>query len=320
MFPETAERTPGTVHLICGKLCSGKTRYAGKLQALTGAVCLSCDEIEYDLFHHELGERYDAVAADIKRYLHKKAVEIARAGCPVILDWGFWQRAERTFRDRGEKASARSRKEQDRAIRNERKKGQQITWKEALQDKRNLLYNLQEELEELENDNEKILKAQKEVQSISLAEKMLAKAAGNLQSRRGNFLKERTWEIFGELTQGRYQRGIIDENFQIRLDTGDRYAGLHQVSQGTAEQVYFALRMAAGELLCREEELPVILDETFAMYDDKRLCEALEWLHRNRAQVILLTCTRREIEALESLGIPFHQVDLQIGAGIKSSS
>lgn len=96
MFPETAERTPGTVHLICGKLCSGKTRYAGKLQALTGAVCLSCDEIEYDLFHHELGERYDAVAADIKRYLHKKAVEIARAGCPVILDWGFWQRAERT--------------------------------------------------------------------------------------------------------------------------------------------------------------------------------------------------------------------------------
>ena len=74
-----------------------------------------------------------------------------------------------------------------------------------MQDKRNLLYNLQEELEELENDNEKILKAQKEVQSISLAEKMLAKAAGNLQSRRGNFLKERTWEIFGELTQGRYQ-------------------------------------------------------------------------------------------------------------------
>lgn len=227
----------------------------------------------------------------------------------------FWY-----FRDRGEKASARSRKEQDRAIRNERKKGQQITWKEALQDKRNLLYNLQEELEELENDNEKILKAQKEVQRISLAEKMLAKAAGNLQSRRGNFLKERTWEIFGELTQGRYQRGIIDENFQIRLDTGDRYAGLHQVSQGTAEQVYFALRMAAGELLCREEELPVILDETFAMYDDKRLCEALEWLHRNRAQVILLTCTRREIEALESLGIPFHQVDLQIGAGIRSNS
>lgn len=72
MFPETAERTPGAVHLICGKLCSGKTRYAGKLQALTGAVRLSCDEIEYDLFHHELGERYDAVAADIKRYLHKK--------------------------------------------------------------------------------------------------------------------------------------------------------------------------------------------------------------------------------------------------------
>lgn len=43
-------------------------------------------------------------------------------------------------------------------------------------------------------------------------------------------------------------RGIIDENFQIRLDTGDKYVELHQISQGTVEQVYFALRMAAGEL------------------------------------------------------------------------
>ena len=62
---------------------------------------------------------------------------------------------------------------------------------------------------------------------------MLTKAAGSLQSRRGNFLKEKTWKILGELTQGKYQRGIMDENFQIRLDSGDQYVGLYQVSQGT---------------------------------------------------------------------------------------
>ena len=203
------------------------------------------------------------------------------------------------------------RKEEEKIASEEaRKKGQRLSYEENLQDKRNQLFNLQEELEELENDNDQILKAEEEARSIALAEKMLEKAAGNLQSRKGNFLKDRVWEILDELTGHKYQGGIIDENFQIRLDTGDKYVELHQISQGTVEQVYFALRMAAGELLCREEELPVLLDETFAMYDDERLMAALKWLYGNRKQVILFTCTNREIQMLEKLKLPWHLVSI----------
>ena len=214
------------------------------------------------------------------------------------------------LRDRRGKEPQSSQEEQERVMKEERRRGRRMSWQESLNDKETLLYNLQEELEELENDNEEILKARKEARSLVLAEKMLAKAAGSLQSRRGNFLKDRTWEILEELTQGRYRSGLIDENFQIRLDGGDRYVGLYQVSQGTVEQVYFALRMAAGELLCREEELPVLLDETFAMYDDRRLCQALRWLQKHKSQVILFTCTRREIQMLQKLGIPWNQISL----------
>ena len=84
------------VFLICGKICSGKGFYTRQLKEKEHAVVLSCDEIENDLFHHDLGDRRDAISADIKAYLHKKAVDIARAGCNVILDWGFWSREERT--------------------------------------------------------------------------------------------------------------------------------------------------------------------------------------------------------------------------------
>ena len=80
------------VFLICGKICSGKGFYTRQLKEKEHAVVLSCDEIENDLFHHDLGDRRDAISADIKAYLHKKAVDIARAGCNVILDWGFWSR------------------------------------------------------------------------------------------------------------------------------------------------------------------------------------------------------------------------------------
>ena len=211
----------------------------------------------------------------------------------------------------GKEMDRERRMEEEKAASEEaKKKGRRLSYEENIQDKNNQLFNLQEELEELENDNIQILKAEKEARSIALAEKMLAKAAGNLQSRKGNFLKNRVWEILSELTGGKYQGGIIDENFQVRLDTGDKYVELHQVSQGTVEQVYFALRMAAGELLCREEELPVLLDETFAMYDDKRLMAALEWLYENRKQTILFTCTNREIQMLEKLRIPWYLVHI----------
>ena len=39
--------------------------------------------------------------------------------------------------------------------------------------------------------------------------------------------------------------------------------------RGTLELIYFAMRMAAGELLCQEESLPVILDDIFGMYEEE---------------------------------------------------
>ncbi len=83
------------VILICGKICSGKTFYCKNLQQKCNAVLLSCDEIESQIFHHLLGENHDIVAVDIQKYLHKKAIDIISVGSNVVLDWGFWTKAER---------------------------------------------------------------------------------------------------------------------------------------------------------------------------------------------------------------------------------
>lgn len=80
---------------ICGKICSGKTTLARRLLAKGGAVLLSCDEIAAMVFHKDLGDRHDAVMADVQKYLHKKARDVLAAGCDVILDWGFWKTADR---------------------------------------------------------------------------------------------------------------------------------------------------------------------------------------------------------------------------------
>lgn len=75
---------------ICGKICSGKSYYAAGLKEKENAVILSCDELTKDLFDNDLGEKHDEMALRIWAYFKKKSVELVKAGCTVILDWGFW--------------------------------------------------------------------------------------------------------------------------------------------------------------------------------------------------------------------------------------
>lgn len=86
---------PAKVYLVCGKICSGKSYYVNQIRKEINAVVLSCDELTSDLFDNNLGELHDAMMVRVHKYLHKKAAEIALAGCPVILEWGFWSRASR---------------------------------------------------------------------------------------------------------------------------------------------------------------------------------------------------------------------------------
>ena len=80
---------------ICGKICSGKSYYAKQIKEKENAVILSTDEVTFDLIDNEQGEFYNAFAERVNKYLMKKAAQIVKAGCNVILDWGFWTKAER---------------------------------------------------------------------------------------------------------------------------------------------------------------------------------------------------------------------------------
>ena len=68
--------------------------------------------------------------------------------------------------------------------------------------------------------------------------------------------------------------------------------------------------MAAGELLCGEEPFPVILDDVFGMYDEERLAGVLHWLYREKRQIIISTCNKREMEILDREGIPYQALVL----------
>ena len=107
-------------------------------------------------------------------------------------------------------------------------------------------------------------------------------------------------KIMSDVTGGRYPRTEFKRNGRIFVWDKERKIPVDRLSRGTVEQIYFAVRMAAAEMLL-EEPMPVILDDVFALYDDKRLECALKWLSSQRKQVIIFTCHKREEELLRGM-------------------
>lgn len=96
----------------------------------------------------------------------------------------------------------------------------------------------------------------------------------------------------------------------VEVDNGN-YMLAKNLSTGTIDQLYMSLRLGAG-LEISQENLPIILDEPFAYWDDARLENIMQYLNSefNNRQIILFTCTTREKEILNKLKIPYHFIEL----------
>lgn len=159
--------------------------------------------------------------------------------------------------------------------------------------------NLKEQADEIEpGAEEKRLEFRKK--ALQLAEEKMKGAAESLGRQTSGRLNRRASEIFSELTGGRYRGVSVGEKMEITVWDGERNIRADRLSRGTLEQIYFSVRMAAAELLL-EEPMPVLLDDTFAFYDEKRLESVLKWLSSQKRQVIIFTCHKREQEILDKV-------------------
>ncbi len=85
-----------TVYLICGFIGSGKTTFARKLEAETGAVRITKDEWSIRLIGND--PTIDGYAAWDRKIIglsRDVAFYLAEKGIDVIIDEGFWAREER---------------------------------------------------------------------------------------------------------------------------------------------------------------------------------------------------------------------------------
>jgi uncharacterized protein YhaN len=115
---------------------------------------------------------------------------------------------------------------------------------------------------------------------------------------------KRAGQLFATLTGNSFStlRVDFDEQDRARL-TGVRpdgaAVGIHGMSNGTADQLYLALRIASVEdYLDRADPLPFVADDLFINFDDERATAGLKVLGQlaTRTQVLFFTHHRHLVD------------------------
>jgi DNA repair exonuclease SbcCD ATPase subunit len=99
-----------------------------------------------------------------------------------------------------------------------------------------------------------------------------------------------------ELTGGRYTSTRVDSDLNVLVASAGSPDGVvepGQLSKGTQDQLYFALRLALMDLLFPSARPPLLLDDPFVKFDGARRIAALQLCQRiaQQRQVILFTCS-----------------------------
>ncbi|MCH8299322.1 MAG: AAA family ATPase [Candidatus Marinimicrobia bacterium] len=145
---------------------------------------------------------------------------------------------------------------------------------------------------EIMEKEEEIESKQLESDALQLAVSTLEESAEKFQESHHNRLSEQISEWFERFTGGRYSGVKLDDNWnpEIRTKEGKRIGPQH-LSVGARDQLYFAMRLSLAELMSEDVNLPIVLDDPFVNYDDKRLKISIELLKEisKEHQVLLFT-------------------------------
>lgn len=154
------------------------------------------------------------------------------------------------------------------------------------------------------------LELQRQIDAIALATTTMQHLATAHGEESDDYINGRMSQILSAITAGKYDDLRLDNDKHLLLTENYHQRKPENYSQATMQQIYFAYRMAAGELLAKEEPLPFLFDEAFAAYDEVRLKEVLSWLATQDRQALIFTCRRLESISLQELGISFAEIAL----------
>lgn len=179
--------------------------------------------------------------------------------------------------------------------------------------------NIHKNLEELVKKDERLqylyeqrLDLKKLANCINLAQIGLEEAYTIMKNTiTPKFTNELT-NIIKNITNDKYKKVKFndEDGLTVELNNGE-YINCNRLSIGAIDQMYLALRISILNEISKET-MPIVLDESFAFYDAKRLENILKYISNEYydRQIIILTCANREIDLLNNLNIQYNLITL----------
>lgn len=180
----------------------------------------------------------------------------------------------------------------------------------ALEQKKENEIELEKRIEELKRRLENIKKAKEEIHAIEEAKRNIEEIANEIRSSFGKRLNKQASYYMSKITNGKYDNITIDERLNITINNKKSLIPSSRLSKGTIEQMYMALRLAAADIIFEKDKKPILLDDAFAMYDNKRMGNTLKFMAESMEQVVLFSCHTREKVMADKLNLEYNFIKL----------
>ncbi len=164
---------------------------------------------------------------------------------------------------------------------------------------------------ELEDRRQTLIERESQLESLleryavlALSERLMSRAKAVFEEERQPEVLKQASRFFGLMTGGAYERIVApgDRSGLLAESANRQLLDSAFLSRGTQEQLYLAMRFALCDATSREHPMPLLLDDLFVHFDEKRLANTLSVLEEisGNRQLILFTCHRHVAELLES--------------------
>ena len=168
---------------------------------------------------------------------------------------------------------------------------------------------IEEKLQGALEEKEELLKLDK---SINIAKQAMEQAYEEMKKEITPKFTKNLSNIVDKISAGKYNKiKFVDgEGLIVELENGE-YVNANKLSIGTIDQLYLSLRLSAMQEITKEK-MPIILDETFAYYDNSRLENILKYIDSDlkENQVIIFTCSNREKDILDKNNIEYNFITI----------
>lgn len=153
--------------------------------------------------------------------------------------------------------------------------------------------------QDLANTETNFAQSSKEYLANLLAAKWISRSLDLASNERFPKMLKAAKEYLALLTGGRYVDINLDKKLTVVRSDGKKRE-VKYLSRGTAEQLYFALKLAFIEQIKDEINLPILIDDSFVNFDDQRvgyIDQLLRKISENN-QVLIFTAQQSLVDQL----------------------